>query len=460
MRHSKLIVILASILLCACLLASALASDSALSALWDSGCNFLFHTDNVTVTGEATFSLDGERFKTAKLNYVQDGFRSYYQLDLETPGPYDTDMNSGWTIIADEDGYIYVMEVRKPGYYYEGFDDACSDSLLRRSVELDAITELAGLLVGQVEALLPEGALTVKENAAHLTLTQDQIPPVAVSAFNLAFTYLCDRWFSYGHDRGINEEENVDFERYDTPTEALANGTKYWALRGVDVEIATDDQGRLTQVQGSFQVASTFRDGAVREVAVDFYLAMSDYGESRVERFNPDDYGVTTYWAQYDDEFWYEVSVTEEEWPEWLDKAVAVFAAQGYEIPDNSDWGGWCSWDGLVCVEIDPADGEYYYCDFSEDGSLWAMGYSAEETDVEGVDDETVAAAQALALSFLQEYNPDLAESSETLPVEGMMLTENGGKYLVLYNEDTYAVIVVRIEPSLRVEYFSGEMNG
>lgn len=469
MRHAKLISLIAAIVLILCLAAASLASEGTLSALWNSGCDLLFHTDNVTVAGEATFYLEGERFKTAKLNYIQDGFRSFYQLDLETPREYGTDMKSGWTIIADEDGYIYVMEVRKPGTYISGFDDALGDSLLRRSVELDALTELAGLMADALEAQLPEGAVTAQDSTVHIALSQDQIPVLARSAANLGFSYLCDRWFSYGHDRSVFEEESVTFDGYDTPTKALANGTVYWALRGVDMECKTDGQGRLTDVKGSMQVASTFRSGEVREVEVEFTLAMTKYGESAVAPFDPDEYDVVPYTGEYWDlyeNYAYESQISEPEWEAWRDKTVAELTALGYDIPDDTDWSGWIAWNGMICVELYPAEGVEYYCDFSENGDLWAMGHSsnwlyAEETEVEGVSDETIAEARALALSLLAERNPELAEMAEDLAVEGMMATENGGKFLSFScGEESPLYFVIQIEPSLRIDYFTGENNG
>ena len=58
------------ILLLACLLTLALAAGAAaesekpLTALCDAAFELLFETGNVTLTGEANFSLDGSWFKT------------------------------------------------------------------------------------------------------------------------------------------------------------------------------------------------------------------------------------------------------------------------------------------------------------------------------------------------------------------------------------------------------------
>ena len=298
MHRSKVFILATALCLCVILTASAL-SGSALSAVWNSGCEFLFHTDNVTVTGEATFSLDGERFKTAKLNYIQDGYSSYYGLQLLTPLKDGGEKETGWIIISDEDGYCSVMEAYEPGVYHWATGTA-QNTLLRRTVRLDALTELGGLLIGQVEPLLPEGAVTVSEAEGtkniHIILAEGQIPEMAVSALNLAACYLSSRWFSFGYDRSVNGEK-MAFESYITPTEALMGGTLRWTLRSADAEFAMDAEGRLTAVSGTVKAASTYWDGTVREVEAAFDLSATDYGESRVKPFNPADYGVTKAYA-------------------------------------------------------------------------------------------------------------------------------------------------------------------
>ena len=66
MRKTKVLLFLTSLALCVSLLTVALA-ETTLSRLWDSGCAFLFETDNATVTGEFSLAMDGQHFKTAKL---------------------------------------------------------------------------------------------------------------------------------------------------------------------------------------------------------------------------------------------------------------------------------------------------------------------------------------------------------------------------------------------------------
>ena len=39
-------------------------AETTLSRLWDCGCDFLFETDNATVTGEFSLAMDGQHFNT------------------------------------------------------------------------------------------------------------------------------------------------------------------------------------------------------------------------------------------------------------------------------------------------------------------------------------------------------------------------------------------------------------
>ncbi len=313
MRKTKVLLFLTSLALCVSLLTVALA-ETTLSRLWDCGCDFLFETDNATVTGEFSLAMDGQHFKTAKLHYIQDGFRSFYDLTLLTPRKDGTERETGWTIIADDAGAHVWVEKIYP-IYHEGSDTPCN-SLLRRSVELDALTELGSLLAKQLEPMLPEGVITSAEkdglNTIHLSISESQLPDTVLSALNLAALFLSDRWFAYSSDRTYGEDERTVFENYVTPTAALTDGTVRWTLRNADADFTMDSQGRLQAAQGTVTAASTFWDGEVREIEMSFSLAVTDYEESKVTPFDPADYGVMLPWEFYGDSTDYPVPETEE----------------------------------------------------------------------------------------------------------------------------------------------------
>ena len=70
-------------------------AEGRLYTLMESLHSLLFNTINVTISGEAVFSLDGERFKTAEILYKQAGEDSHWQLDLKTPRRYRADQETG-----------------------------------------------------------------------------------------------------------------------------------------------------------------------------------------------------------------------------------------------------------------------------------------------------------------------------------------------------------------------------
>ena len=296
---NRLITCICAAVMIVCFTSAALTesagTDGVLTGLWNCGNEFLFHTNNVTVTGEAVFSLDGEQFKTAKLHYIQDGYSSFYGLTLLTPRSDGNELETGWTIIADENNGRYVMEKYNPGFFRLG-TGRNENTLLHRTVRLDALTNLGGLLIGQVEDMIPAQAVTavVSDNmrTVHISVREDQIPDIAVSALNLAAGYLSDRWFALGYDRSTREDEGHPFDHYITVTGALTDGTECWILRGADMEFSMDPQNRLTAAKGTLRAASVFWDQSVREVEMRFDLVMSDYGSSHVKPFDPADYNV------------------------------------------------------------------------------------------------------------------------------------------------------------------------
>ena len=300
MRHSKLLILAAALLIMLELSGAALAEDT-INNLWKSGNDFLFHTDNVTVNGDAIFTLDGKLFKTAQLNYVQDGYCSYYGLKLITPKKDGTDREGGWTIIADGDENIAIMDAYYPGTYRSGLSTP-HNTLLRHSVQLDALTELGGTLAKQLDSILPADTITVTESESvknlHIKLSGDQIPEMAVSMLNVAAGFLSDRWFSNSHDRVLGDDY-LAFDSYITVTEALTDGTVKWTLQAADIEFAMDTQGRLSAVSGTVNVDSTYWDGVVRSVELQFHLTMTDYGTSHVKPFDPADYNVVPQYEVY-----------------------------------------------------------------------------------------------------------------------------------------------------------------
>lgn len=462
--HYLLKLFLTFMIVFSALFVSVVQAEGILSSLWESGCAFLFDTDNVTVTGEADFQLDGVRFKSAKLNYVQEGSKSYYNLQLFTPRDEGGERENGWIIIADGNGNLVVMERYYPGIYKKGTGFPHS-TLLRHSVELDALTDLGGLLVEQLEPMLPESAVVVTDledgKIIRVTLNASGIPSIAVSALNVAAGYLSDRWFSYGHDRNL-EDYKPAFEDYYTITQALTDGTICWALNAADVEFAMDQDDRLTAAKGMVRASSVFLDESVREVEVSFNFKMTDYGVSRVADFDPFVYQVEMQEGSFNpDGEDYEISMEDDAWEECRNQAEKILQAQGFPITPEKGWGGWLS-GGRIFLSIDGPDDEYL-CIFSEDGSLLAMRHrmipwmNADQKGIDELDTSILEDAENKICAFLTEINPDAAEQIKPEP-QSIMTSDDGIRYVIFHDAaKRNAQFIVQIEPSLRIESYSEE---
>ena len=139
----KLLISLTALMLVLFVCISVMAENSSpATQLYDSLVQTLFHTDNITLTGTAKFSLDGVWFKTAKITLKQDGNRTFRELSLRGPKRDGTVQKNGYTIVTDGTA-LYLMEAVTPGVYRTG-GTAEHTSLLRNSLETE---QLIGILV-------------------------------------------------------------------------------------------------------------------------------------------------------------------------------------------------------------------------------------------------------------------------------------------------------------------------
>ena len=145
MKKSKRIALLAvSLALCLCLAASALA-EGMLSTLFNAGCKLLFNTDNATLNAHATFSYDGELFKTFDGKYIQDGVNSYMNVSLQTPKSDGTVYEGGYTVISN-DGIAYSMETARPKMYTTT-SSSLSSSILSSTVLRQSLTNFGSAVM-------------------------------------------------------------------------------------------------------------------------------------------------------------------------------------------------------------------------------------------------------------------------------------------------------------------------
>lgn len=261
--------------------------------VYDTVFSLLFDTNNVTLTGHAEFSLDGVRFKTADAKYVQDGVNSLWEWKLLTPRRDGTEREGGYTVIANGE-YIYVMEVFYPGIYKTG-TNAKSDTILRRSVQLNLLQDFLRILADQSNTLLGENAARVVQNDSsdleiHIQVGSD-VPEIVNTALNMTVQFAAKRYFDTDYDY-VSEMYMGDMDNYITVTQGILGSTYYMSLREADVTIRRDADGHLAFVNGSLSITLDTENNGARVLDVAFQLNGSDYGESRVKDFDPADYGV------------------------------------------------------------------------------------------------------------------------------------------------------------------------
>ena len=267
-------------------------SETPVRTMYDSVFNLLFDTNNVTLAGHAEFSLDGERFKTADLRYVQDGTNSLLEWKLLTPRKDGSEREGGYTVIANGEN-VYVMEDFYPGLYKTGSTDA-SDTIMRRSIQLNLLRDLLRILSDQTDTLLGKDAVTAESDLNGTTVhiqTGRDVPELVNTALNMTAQFVAKRYFNTDYDQ-ISERYMAPMENYITVTQAILGSTRYMFLNQADITLKRDARGNFESADGKVSIELNVGDDGKRMLDISFRLDASNFGGSKVPQFNPNDYGV------------------------------------------------------------------------------------------------------------------------------------------------------------------------
>ncbi len=234
--------ILVSALLILPLAFSALA-EGKLSTLYHAGAALLLETDNVTLTGHAVFTYDGQQFKTFDGKYIQHGVNSVMDVSLITPLPLGGTRTGGYKVIANGDT-VYGGAVDE-GASFGPQTKAASSSVLSNKNMTKLITSLAGTAVRLAEGGLNDH-ITVsaigESTAYRLVLSAEQTPHLFNKALSLVATGMMEAYFPYHSYRSLLPVVTVDDRQA-----LLAN--IYEEMHGeplVEIAILPDDQERPT----------------------------------------------------------------------------------------------------------------------------------------------------------------------------------------------------------------------
>ncbi len=477
----KWIAVLLSALLAFTFLVPALAENQ-LRFFYDAAMNLLFETSNVTLKGHAEFSLDGNRFKTADLNYIQDYTNSFYQLKLLTPrrdGSHEPDRESGYTIIANGEK-VYVMEVFYPGVYKTGTMYAQS-TILRKSVQMSLMTDMVSVLAEQTDLLLNGQTFTVQsdgQGGKELTIAlNEDVPDLVNTSLNVFYQFIAKRYFDTDYDK-VNAQDMSLMENYPTVSQGILRATKSVSLKQADVTVQANGQGLPERISGDVTLLlNTGRDGT-KELGITFCLDVSDIDGSLVEKFDPSVYGVELADGSMPVEKTVGTLGPDDE-RKVLETAKSRWWLAGYTIDDSMR--------GSVLLESEAPQhqDEWIYVDFAnEDGSVhlqyftnsigqmlglmninntWQNEYSEYHFE-EYPDQKLVQETKEKLKNYLADENPDLATMLTELKTN-WWYQEGENLYLHYWEEpetlDRDAVdFVVRVAPEWRIEFFSCIGNG
>ena len=459
-----------TIILVTAFTACALA-EKPLTALCDAAEELLFDTSNVTITGDAQFTLDGEWFKSAAVNYVQDGDRSFWDLKLTSPKQDGTERHNGYTVIADG-SRIYVMEVYRPGIYKTGTGTPQS-TLLRNSIQLDLMKELIRTIAGQMEAATENSVVLIQEDSDGTGVRigiRENVPPAVNLALNVFEQYLARRYFHFDYDQ-VSERQMIPMASYLTVTEGILACTKSIEMKHADIEIRKDRNGQPEKISGDVSVLlHTAKDGE-RTVGISFQAEISDRGKSHVGTFSPADYDVRLAEGamQIED---IEYSEVDEHTQEKLtEQAKAAWEQAGYTL-DPSTYGYSYKQNGRYCTELNSGTGDLSLsCVSNTGGKVLELRNISNPWQDKDFDYETpcpyterIEEAAQKVMEYLAQVNPEDSKRIDRLKVQCWM--EQNDELYLEFCEDPIAqdwdgfLVFVRVKPEWQVQYYSCFSNG
>ncbi|MBQ8159224.1 MAG: hypothetical protein IJ083_00610 [Clostridia bacterium] len=454
------------------------AEEGVFDTLLESADRLLFEEHNLTLDGEMVFTLDGERFKTARVHYVQDGGDTLYRLQLFTPRVNEEtgeteDRETGFLVIVN-DYNVYSMETYTPGTYGHGSDIA-DDTILVRSMITDQVYQLAKGLLREKEKGM-EGRIQVDADedggkTIQVSMGQDDADDMLNAVLTIAAHYVIGRYSGYGVD-GLPNHYSRDYDNYVSVAAAIADTTDVYRLGQVQLSAKLDAEGRYVSVQGNAEVQLHSNTGSDEDriLGVTFEGTAGEYGESSVEQFDPESYGVISL-REY-----MESRNVKGEMKEYLTGEMARLAELAGYDPDLL---------GRVSV-TNNALHDYFASAQTEDGAadLWIIAFDDPQLPIKGfqdleadwleyratvdtdevTDEEVRSKTQEGMTEFLNQVHPELLGY---LDWDRLMTWEDSeGRIYCEIDCDTgdpvydSVTLVVQVSPTWRVEYYSSAANG
>ena len=423
MKKAKAL-IAAALCLALCLTAYA---EPAFVTLIDTAEKLAYHTENVTIEGKAVFSLDGERFKTAEITYVQDGENSFWQEKLYTPREWRPDLVSGFTVIANGDD-IYAIDALKPRGYRSGFD-AAQSTLLRKTQRSDLLFALARTAAAQLSPVFDARVSQTETEAGgrtyQLALQEGEAPQLLNLMALLSMRLLGRRMFEdYDEDDSIIQLADSDYHDhtiFSTARQRILYDTEALALGETSVAVSLDGQGRLTAVSGTLNAGLTDYLGEKRLLTVDFEAALSRYGTSHVNAFDPEEYHVVPYWQAEEEELAgkkpeKKLSLSDDQLASLTERARTLARAAGYKAEEMTSVS---EDDGRFYFRFDETEDQQDFCvvTLTEDGLCPELSeyFDIDRTDEKSEENLLTDEMKEKIMAFLRLAAPALADGVRDL---------------------------------------------
>ena len=446
-------------------------ADISAAQIFDAAADLLTDTSNVTLTGSATFSLDGEPFKFVETTYVQDGVNSKWVLNLSSPRADGSMRENGFTAIANN-RYKYGIEVFQPGVYRVAEDDPQS-VILRPSAELSQLTSMGHGLMELIPAW-PEDVFSYTEGGQlHVRLEEEQIPDSVSNLISLAVLLAVQRTTNIVDDSiavpPYPEEANAMTD-YITPTQGIICCTEKYELTEVSVDAKLDEENRFTEANGTVRFTlHTFLEGE-HDLHIAFAGTASDYGSSTVPAFDAAEYGVVPAEGAYIPQ---SEGLSEKE----DGRAHQRSDFSGPSIPSHDprvkpeDMEAWETqlWEKAGYDPEKLLHSETAHCWFAEDGTLLELQdetapWLEDLSTAEWFDEFPEAESEAVKplREFLQFANPGMGKDFNFRMVWKAKI---GGATYIQYDmsspySDESILFVVKEQPDYQIQYFSCISNG
>ncbi len=442
-----------------------------LSVLCDSAFELLFSTNNVTVEGEANFSLDGKWFKTAKTKYIQDGDRSCWDLKLSSPKLDGTVRENGYTVFADG-SKIYVMEVFHPGLYKTG-TSAPQSTIVRNSVQMELMKQVIRSLAALAETETEPKVVLIDQNETERSVRiklSEPTPDWFNTPLNILAEYAAKRYFHMDYDQ-IGARNIVPMSYYLTVTEGILACTTSVAMKQADVTVKTDSNGQIEHFTGNVSILlNTGRDGE-RTLDISFEVTVSSKGTSHVDTFDPLTYGVKLVEGGMNIENIENTEVDDFTGEKLAEQAKAAWDQAGY-ILEPSMLSYCYKQNGRYCTELnDTRKNLFLSCVTNIDGKVLELrntqnNWQDKNFDYDNPYPDTQLAEEAgkKVMEYLKEANPEDMKRVDHLKLQCWY--EDDDELYFEYCEDPLAqdwdgfLVVVKVKPDWELMYYSCFSNG